>query len=164
MKRSEFLKNLGLSSAALMSIYCLGGITACSSEAPEPDTNTGGGTGATGFTGNAKTSSGKIAFTLDLTSDTFKTLATEGSFLYPDSGDVIVAKIKGGGFVALSKACTHQGTTVTYRLNQNDFYCDNHGSEFSSTGSVEQGPATAGLTLYTASFDSVTNILTVAGS
>ncbi|MDJ1493574.1 Rieske (2Fe-2S) protein [Cytophagaceae bacterium DM2B3-1] len=166
MKRSEFLKNLGLSSAALMSIYCLGGLTSCASESPQPNNNTGGNGGGgntvAGFTGNAKTSAGKISFTLDLTTDNFKSLLTEGSYLYPNSGDVIVAKVKGGGFVALSKACTHQGTTVTYRLNQNDFYCDNHGSEFSTTGSVENGPATAGLTLYAASLDATTNILTVS--
>ncbi len=168
MKRGEFLKNLGLSSAALMSIYCLGGVTtACSSESPQPATPTpggnNGGTPPVGFSGNAKTAAGKINFTVDLAADGFKDLQNEGSFLYPNSGDVIVAKVKGGAFVALSKACTHQGTTVTYRLNQDDFHCNNHGSEFTSSGAVEQGPATSALKLYKAEVDA-TNKLTVSES
>lgn len=171
MKRGEFLKSLGLSSAALMSIYCLGTVTtACSSEAPSPN-NTGGNnnggnnnTPPAGFTGNSKTASGKIDFTLDLTSDNFKTLQTEGNFLYPDGGDVIVAKVKGGTFVALSKVCTHQGTTVTYRLNNDDFHCDNHGSEYSTNGTVEKGPAPNPLKLYKANFDATTSKLTISDS
>jgi len=167
MKRGEFLKSLGLSGAALMSIYCLGGVTACSSEAPQPQNpnnpggNPGGGNPPAGFTGNSRTSSGKIDFTLDLTTDNFKKLQTEGEFAFPNSGDVIVSKVKGGAFAALAKACTHQGTTITYRLNQDDFHCDNHGSEFSKSGTVENGPAVNALKQYKTSFDSATSKLRV---
>jgi cytochrome b6-f complex iron-sulfur subunit len=29
-------------------------------------------------------------------------------------GDVIVARTKAGNFIALAKACTHEGTTVNF--------------------------------------------------
>ncbi|MCU0354401.1 MAG: Rieske 2Fe-2S domain-containing protein [Cytophagales bacterium] len=162
MNRGQFLKNLGLSGAALMSVYCLGGLTACSSEAPDPQNNNNNNNPPpTGFTGNSRTANGRIDFTLDLNGDAFKKLLTEGQFDYPASGDVIVARVRGGNFVALSRACTHQGTSVTYRLSQNDFHCDNHGSEFTTAGAVEQGPATRALTVYQTEFTASNNRLRV---
>jgi len=176
MKRGEFLKNLGLSGAALMSIYCLGGVTACSSEAPDPQTNPGsnpgggnpgGGTpggGPAGFTGNARLSAGRIDFTLDLNADGFKKLLTNGEYAYPAAGDVIVARVRNSTFVALAKACPHQPTqptTVYYRLNQDDFFCPNHNSEFSTTGAVESGPAPSGLQVFRTELNPTTNLLRV---
>jgi cytochrome b6-f complex iron-sulfur subunit len=158
MKRGQFLKELGLSSSALLAFYCMGTtMTACStgSDDPTPTTPT---TGSTGLTGNADTSKGAISFTLDLTNSNYSTLKTAGSFVIVDS--LIVANAK-GVIVALSKACTHQGTTVSYRSSQNDFYCSNHGSEFSTSGAVEIGPATKALTVYQAQLSTDGNTLTV---
>ncbi len=148
MKRGEFLKNLGLSSAALMSFYCLGGVTGCVSESPSPQNpnTTGNGGLPTGLTGNVALGSGKIDFTVDLTNDNYKKLLTDGSFVY--AGDVIVARVKGGSYAALAKACTHRQTSVEYRLNENDFWCSNHDSEFSLTGAVEKGPALDALKVF----------------
>ena len=142
MKRGEFLRSLGLSSAALMSFYCLGTLTSCSDKdnpapatpAPAPPTP---GTG---------TGTGKIDFTLDLTTADFSKLKTDGGFVYRDN--IIVARVKGGTYVALSKACTHQGTDVQYRLADDDFWCSNHGSEFKTTGAVEKGPAAQPLKVF----------------
>lgn len=161
MKRGQFLRDLGLSSGALMAFYCMGTtLTACStgSEDPSP-TGTGTGTGTTGLTGNADLSKGAISFTLDLTSSTYSTLKTDGRFVVV--GSVIVANAK-GTIVALSKTCTHEGTTIDYRSAQNDFYCSNHGSEFSTTGAVEVGPATKALTVYKAQLSANGNMLTVS--
>ncbi|AEI51481.1 QcrA and Rieske domain-containing protein [Runella slithyformis] len=161
IKRGQFLRELGLSSGALMAFYCLGTtMTACSSGSEDPTPVTPGtGTGTAGLTGNADTAKGAINFTLDLTNSTYLSLKTAGSFV--TVGSVIVANAK-GTMVALSKACTHQGTTVTYRSAQNDFFCSNHGSEFSTTGAVEVGPATKALTLYTAKLSADGNSLTVS--
>ncbi|MCA0233927.1 MAG: Rieske (2Fe-2S) protein [Bacteroidetes bacterium] len=166
MKRGQFLRNLGLSSSALMAFYCMGTtMTACSSGSVDPDTsgtgsNTGGtNTGTTGLTGNADLSKGAISFTLDLTASTYSTLKTEGKFVIV--GSVIVANAK-GTIVALAKTCTHEGTTIDYRPAQNDFYCSNHGSEFSTTGAVEVGPATRALTVYKAQLSANGNTLTVS--
>ncbi|RIV22533.1 Rieske (2Fe-2S) protein [Fibrisoma montanum] len=137
IKRSEFLRSLGLSSAALMSLYCMGTLTSCSS-----DDNADPTPGGTGGTGN----NAKVDFTLDLTTTANQKLKTDGGFLY--QGDVIVARVKGGNYVALSKICTHQGTTIEYRLGDDDFYCPNHGSQFRSNGTVEQGPASQTLKVF----------------
>ena len=166
MKRGEFIKNLGLSSAALMSFYCMGGLTACSSESPQPATpvtprtpGTPGSSTLADFTGNAAIGGTKVDFTVDLTKDLNKKLQTEGGFAYADS--IIVAKVKGGAFVALARACTHQGTDVTYRLGQDDFWCSNHGSEFGTSGSVQVGPAASSLKVFKIDLPAGSNTLRV---
>lgn len=160
MKRGQFLRELGLSSSALMAFYCMGTtLTACSTGSDDPTpggTNTGSTT--SGLTGNADTSKGTISFTLDLNNNNYSTLKTAGKFVIVES--LIVANVK-GTMVALSKVCTHQGTTVEFRSTQNDFYCSNHGSEFSTTGAVEMGPATSPLKLYKTQLSTDGNTLTV---
>jgi cytochrome b6-f complex iron-sulfur subunit len=145
LSRGQFLKQLGLSSAALMSFYCLGtGLTSCSKDEadPTPTTTTGGGATSSGVTG---TTSGAINFTIDLTNANFAKLKTVGEFTYV--ADIIIVNAK-GTFVALSKACTHQGTTINYRSGTNDFLCPNHGSQFKTDGTVSKDPATKALTVY----------------
>jgi cytochrome b6-f complex iron-sulfur subunit len=157
MKRGQFLKELGLSSSALLAFYCMGTtMTACSTGSDDPAPTTP--TTSTGLTGNADSSKGAVSFTLDLTNSNYSTLKTAGNFVIVDS--LIVANAK-GTIVALSKACTHQGTTVSYRSAQNDFFCSNHGSEFSTTGAVEIGPATKALTVYQAQLSSDGKTVTV---
>lgn len=158
MKRGQFLRELGLSSSALLAFYCIGTtITACStgSSDPTPTTTTGN---ASGIAGNADISKGMISFTIDLTNSNYSKLKTVGNFAIIDS--IIVANAK-GTLVALSKACTHEGTALGYRSVQNDFFCTNHGSEFSTTGAVEVGPATKSLTVYQAQLSTDGNTLTV---
>ncbi len=132
MNRGEFLKSLGLSSGALMAFYCLGGVVSCKSDSqPEPI---------------AQPVNSKLDFTLDLNSNDFKKLKTEGEYIYKDA--IIIANIKGGKYVALAKACPHQGTAVQYRLSNDDFYCPNHGSQFKTTGKVDKSPATTDLKVF----------------
>ncbi len=159
MKRGEFLRSLGLSSATLMAYYCLGTtLTACGGSSAEDDPTPTPAPG-TGVTGNATASAGAINFTLDLTSSNYSKLKTNGQ--YALVGSVIVAKTSSGSVVALSKACTHQGTDVQYRLAENDFWCSSHGSEFSLSGAVEKQPANGPLTQYKTSLSSDGNTLTV---
>lgn len=149
LSRGQFLKQLGMSSAALMSFYCLGTtMTACTNSTDDPmpttTTNTGNtGNVATGITGTTKGNS--IDFTIDLTNANFKNLKTEGAFTYIE--DIIIANAK-GSFVALSKVCTHQGTTIDFRSGTNDFKCPNHGSEFRLDGTVQKDPAAKSLMVY----------------
>ncbi|WP_428658717.1 ubiquinol-cytochrome c reductase iron-sulfur subunit [Runella sp.] len=160
MKRGQFLRELGLSGSALMAFYCMGTtLTACSTGSDDPTPGTGTNTGTTsGLTGNADLSKGAISFTLDLTNSNYSKLKTIGEYLIV--GTVIVANAK-GTIVALTKVCTHEGSPVQYRSAQNDFYCNNHFSEYSTTGAVEVGPATKALTTYTAKLSTDGNILTV---
>jgi cytochrome b6-f complex iron-sulfur subunit len=56
------------------------------------------------------------------------------------AGDVLVARTGADTFVALSAACTHQSCEITGYAGQ-DFVCPCHGSQFSTSGQVVQGPA-----------------------
>lgn len=135
MSRGEFLRSLGLSGATLMALYCMGTMTSCSSskDDPAPTNNNNNG----GNTGGVKS----VDFTIDLTQN----LTKNGQFLI--SGDVIVARTSTGAFVALSKVCTHQGTTIEFQGNDT-FKCNNHGSVFLTTGAVSNGPAADPLKVY----------------
>ena len=137
MKRGEFLRSLGLSSAALLSFYCMGTLTSCSSDDdPAPATPTPTPGAGTGITGNADTSKGAIDFTLDLTSADYSKLKTQGQFV--KVGSVLVANVQGGSYVAIQRLCTHQQQDgVSYRLSSNDFGCNVHGSVFATDGSVK---------------------------
>lgn len=123
IKRSEFLRSLGLSSAALMAFYCMGTLTSCSkgSDDPDPDPTPGG--------------TGKVDFTIDLNSSDFAGLkdATK-KFAYKD--DVLIALVKSGSYIAVTKICTHEGNLVTYRPTTDNLYCPTHGSEYDLTGKV----------------------------
>lgn len=151
MKRSEFIRNLGLGSGALMAVYCMGTLTSCTKEnTPLPTTNTNPTTNP---------STGKIDFTLDLTAAANKELTAIGGFLYND--DIIIAKVKSGAFIALSKVCTHQGTTVVYQKDTDNIYCPNHGSLFDITGKVTLKPAPAPLKMYSTKYDEMTKKLRI---
>ncbi|MFD1143973.1 ubiquinol-cytochrome c reductase iron-sulfur subunit [Larkinella insperata] len=126
IKRGEFIRSLGLSSAALMAFYCMGTLTSCSkgSDEPDPDPTPGG-----------------LDVTLDLTQPDFKSLQTIGGYAYHE--DILIARVKNGNYVALSKTCTHQSSTVMYRANNDDIYCPTHGSQYNTAGVVTV-PAASG--------------------
>lgn len=138
MKRGEFLRSLGLSTSTLMAFYCLGTtMTACGSDGGDDPTPNppGGGSGLTGTTTGAA-----INFTVDLTNSTYTSLKTAGQFKI--IGDVLVAFTTGNAYVALAKACTHEGTQLVYAPANNNLFCSLHGSQFSTTGAVQNGPNT----------------------
>ncbi len=144
LKRGEFLRSLGLSTSALMAFYCLGtGLSSCGKDdGPAPIPMPPGG--SAGVTGATKGSS--IDFNVNLTSKDYIDLKTVGQFAY--IGDTIVIATANKKYVALSKACTHQGTDVKYREADMDIRCPNHGSEFKLDGSVQKGPAASPLTVF----------------
>lgn len=65
----------------------------------------------------------------------------------------------GTNIVALTTVCTHQGCTVAYNSGANDLECPCHGSVFSTSGSVVNGPASSPLSSY--SISRTGNILTI---
>jgi cytochrome b6-f complex iron-sulfur subunit len=85
-------------------------------------------------------------FTLDLNDSSNAALKNNGGFVV--SNGVIVAKTSSGAYVAVSSACTHQGTTVQYDNANSRFHCPNHGSNFNTSGAVINGPASSPLTQY----------------
>ncbi|HEX2969723.1 MAG TPA: Rieske (2Fe-2S) protein [Bacteroidales bacterium] len=87
----------------------------------------------------------------------------ENAALNNTGGSKIVQAIlvanTGNGYIALSSICTHQGCTVAYNGTAGKIRCPCHGSEYSTTGSVLNGPATAPLDRYTVTKSG--NILTI---
>ncbi|WP_055143282.1 QcrA and Rieske domain-containing protein [Jiulongibacter sediminis] len=143
--RKDFMKQMGIGFGAIMLMNCL---QSCSEgEIPDPNPNPGGSTG--------------VDFTLDLNAAANSSLKTQGGFLVVSSRNIIVARTLNDTFIAVSSSCTHQGTTVNYRANTNDFRCPNHGSEFSNTGAVTNGPATSALKKYNTSFDETANTIRI---
>jgi cytochrome b6-f complex iron-sulfur subunit len=53
-----------------------------------------------------------------------------------------------GSYAAVTSICTHQGCTVAYVPGAGNIQCPCHGSMFSTTGSVTNGPAASPLTSY----------------
>jgi len=164
MKRGEFLRSLGMSSAALMAFYCMGTtLTSCSKSSDTVTPGTTTPTTTTGITGNTDTSKGAINFTVDLTNADFSKLKTAGGFT--KVGSVLIANTKGSSYVTVQRLCTHEGQDlVSYRLTSDDFYCDAHGSTYATNGSVKvaAAPGQAAMKLYKTTVSTDGNTLTVS--
>jgi cytochrome b6-f complex iron-sulfur subunit len=122
MDRKEFLSQLGLGSAAVFMGACMAG---CSKDSATPTA---------------------VDFTLDLSAPANAALNAAGGFVYKNN--VIVARTQQNTYIAVSQACTHEGTAVQFQGANNRFYCPNHGATFSVTGTVTGGPANKPLTQY----------------
>ena len=137
MERQEFLSKLGIGLAAV----CAGcSLVSCGGKSSNPGPSTGNATPPpTKGSGNL--------FSADLNTQ------------LPNIGDsivqqgVILVRISAGNtagaFTAVQVACTHQGNSIGYNAGQGIFICPAHGSEFSKTGAVVQGPAALPLQKYT---------------
>ena len=142
MDRKDFLTALGYTSGALLFTSCLAG---CSKSAVSNPTPT------------STPPPEPVNFKLDLSLPANSALNTPGGYVY--SKGVIVAKTAAGPLIAVAQACTHQGTSVQYVNDKNQFYCPNHGSNFNDSGAVINGPANAPLKQYKVTVAS--NIVTV---
>ena len=63
-------------------------------------------------------------------------------------GRFYLARLEDGGFLALSRKCTHLGCTVPWVEKETRFACPCHGSAFDITGSVINSPAPRPLDIY----------------
>ena len=73
-----------------------------------------------------------------------------------------VAAVRTGtsSFIAVGMACTHQGVKVN--ISGSSFDCPAHGSRFTSTGAVTNGPANSPLFSRTVVFDPTAQTLVVS--
>lgn len=126
MERKAFLSMMGLGAGAILTV-CMGG---CSKA-------------TTSYTSNAPTN---VNINLDLTLPANAPLNSNGGYIYTNG--IIVAKTSSGNFIAVSQECTHQGVSVQFVANTQQFYCPSHGAGFTTTGAVANGPATAPLKQY----------------
>jgi cytochrome b6-f complex iron-sulfur subunit len=63
-------------------------------------------------------------------------------------GKFYLARLEDGGFLALSRTCTHLGCTVPWVEAEMKFACPCHGSAFDITGNVIEAPAPRALDYY----------------
>ncbi|MGD9054334.1 MAG: ubiquinol-cytochrome c reductase iron-sulfur subunit [Desulfobacterales bacterium] len=63
-------------------------------------------------------------------------------------GKFYLARLEDGGFLALSRTCTHLGCSVPWIEKEMKFACPCHGSAFDITGSVIEAPAPRALDIY----------------
>ena len=63
-------------------------------------------------------------------------------------GKFYLARLAGGGFLALSRTCTHLGCTVPWVAKEKKFICPCHSSEFNIRGEVISPPAPRALDLH----------------
>jgi cytochrome b6-f complex iron-sulfur subunit len=63
-------------------------------------------------------------------------------------GRFYLARLEDGGFLAISRKCTHLGCTVPWVEEDKRFACPCHGSTFDITGNVIQAPAPRALDLF----------------
>ncbi|MFD0793308.1 ubiquinol-cytochrome c reductase iron-sulfur subunit [Mucilaginibacter litoreus] len=139
MDRQEFLSKLGVSMAAV----CIGcSIVGCGSKVNDPGPDDGDG--------DNNPPAGTL-MSVNLNNELQSVGASKIT-----SGIILVrlaAANEPASFTAVQVACTHQGTNINFNTNQGIFICPNHGSEFSTTGSVIQGPATTALRQYKVSIE-----------
>ena len=135
MNRKEFFARAGFGAAAVLLPACIAGLaTSCSNDGSSSPTPPPAPTG--------------VDFNVDVSSGT---LATNGGFMVTNG--IVIARTLAGTFIAVSAACTHEGTNVNYNGSGNNFICPNHNSEFTSTGVVTKGPAVSDLKQYQTSLN-----------
>lgn len=96
--------------------------------------------------------------TVDLSSADNASLNTSGNYMVIQN--VIIINT-GSGFAALTSVCTHLKCTVGYDSPSGNIKCPCHGSQFTTTGSIINGPAASPLKVYTVAREN--NILTITG-
>lgn len=64
-------------------------------------------------------------------------------------GKFYLARLEDGGFLALSRNCTHLNCTVPWVADENRFVCPCHASAFDIRGAVVSAPAPRALDLFT---------------
>ena len=95
--------------------------------------------------------------TIDLTLPENAALNTAGGSKIVQT---ILVIFSGANYVALTSICTHAQNTVGYDSPSGNIICPYHGSQFTTTGSVVNGPAATPLQSYPVS--KTGNILTIS--
>lgn len=75
-----------------------------------------------------------------------------GSVTYIARGHLYLSRLDDGGFLAISKKCTHLGCAVPWIADRKQFECPCHASVFDATGNVIKSPAPRPLNIYPVSF------------
>ncbi|MCK4988908.1 MAG: Rieske (2Fe-2S) protein [Bacteroidales bacterium] len=128
MNRRDLIKSIAAGTVTLFVVPAA--FTSCEKDPIDPDDNN---------------NPDDTTLTIDLTAAKYSNLGSAGGFV--KEGDIIIINT-GDEFIALSNICTHQGCIVSYDPGNNNLPCPCHGSVYSTSGSVLQGPADAPLKKY----------------
>ena len=71
-----------------------------------------------------------------------------GSVIANIRGQFYLSRLKDGGFLAISRRCTHLGCTVPWDAERKQFICPCHASVFDITGEVVKAPAPRALDIH----------------
>jgi cytochrome b6-f complex iron-sulfur subunit len=137
MERKDFIEKVGLSAASILIFGCMQGCSKSDSPAPAKPTGT---------TNPPPVKA--IDFTINITTNPYTSLNTAGGFYVDKTNNIIIARTLNDEFLAVSSLCTHQQVLIDFQASNNRFYCSGHGSVFSTTGAVLNGPAAAPLKQY----------------
>jgi Rieske Fe-S protein len=96
-----------------------------------------------------------MGFVLRFPFSQYPRLQSAGGFSYSISpvGTLLIVRLSDTTATALHADCTHMGCPVGYTSPTAPLLCPCHGSEYSLTGNVLRGPATAPLTVFQTSVD-----------
>lgn len=156
-ERREFLRKTG--SLAVMAMFGVGFFTSCSSEDdPVPVANNPNQPPQTPAPTTAITVNNN-SVVIDLSQ--VATLNNTGGWILIVEARMLVVNT-GGSFSSLTSVCTHSGCDRSWSFSNNQFLCSCHGSRFTTTGTVVQGPATQPLTAFSNSRSG--NTLTISRS
>ena len=125
MNRRELIRNIAAGTATVFIVPTV--LTSCQEDQMDPE----------------DPDANKL--TIDLTSPNNSSLGSEGGSKVFEN---IIVINTGDGFIALSSVCTHQGCQVTYDHGSENLPCPCHGSIFSTSGAVLNGPASSPLKTY----------------
>jgi len=64
--------------------------------------------------------------------------------------EIVVAQVEDGCFVAMKRACSHEGEAIEYRHDRLQMICPRHGATYALDGTVRAGPAPRDLEVYDA--------------
>ena len=145
MTRRDLVQKIALGGTTFILVPSI--FTQCSKpedEDPNPNPPPGGGN--------------STSITIDLTSATYSSLNNVGGSVIVQG--IIIANTGSNNFVALTSICTHEGCTIGYSASSNTFPCPCHGSVYSSTGAVLNGPAVIGVKSHVITRSG--NVLTIA--
>jgi Rieske Fe-S protein len=126
MERRQFLNNLAKGAGTLVVLPAV--LASCSDDPGGPDN----------------------ILEIDLLDNQYNALNSPGGYVVRNN---IIVINSGGQFIALSSVCTHSGCQVTYNSASNELPCNCHGSRFSVSGSVLEGPANRPLKEYSITRD-----------
>lgn len=91
----------------------------------------------------------------------YPTLANVGGVALVSASGSPIAVVRTGTstFVALSRICPHQGSTVNAVTG--GFLCPNHGARFDQNGTWTGGQRTSNMRSYATSYDATTGTITI---